>query len=350
MNLPSRISFPCLFWKQALEKGPIPFGYTVNQTNLVDWYPFIPVYKAGSGWLVHPGHEYGEHIVYETAAYSVDLTVIGNWAKLFVAASAPAEMQAKVYHYDMPAARSFAVTVSHLYEEISQTVGSVTVTSYAFPIHKTSNQTALKTTVEALQLFQELFGPYPHPLLTVVEADFLDGMEYDGLYFLSRGFYNLYSGTPGEYLVAIAAHETAHQWWYALVGNDQALEPWLDEALCTYSEKLYYERYSPEGLKWWWEYRVAYYHPEGWVDTQIYPPQGKRQSYNQYRDAVYLRGAMFLEELRKQAGDEAFFAFLKDYVIQYSGKAATRADFFNLLAKHSSVDFSELIAAFFQQP
>ena len=26
-------------------------------------------------------------------------------------------------------------------------------------------------------------------------------------------------------------HETAHQWFYSLVGNDQARDPWLDESL-----------------------------------------------------------------------------------------------------------------------
>ena len=86
----------------------------------------------------------------------------------------------------------------------------------------------------------------------MVEADFLDGMEYDGLYFLSKGFYNLYSGGPADYLTAIAAHETSHQWWYSAIGNDQALEPWLDEALATYSERLFYENLHPEGLVWWW--------------------------------------------------------------------------------------------------
>lgn len=35
---------------------------------------------------------------------------------------------------------------------------------------------------------------------------------------------------------ANAAHETAHQWFYSLVGNDQARDPWLDEGLATWPE------------------------------------------------------------------------------------------------------------------
>ena len=32
------------------------------------------------------------------------------------------------------------------------------------------------------------------------------------------------------------SHELAHQWFYSLVGNDQARDPWLDEGLATYAQ------------------------------------------------------------------------------------------------------------------
>ena len=172
-------------------------------------------------------------------------------------------------------------------------------------------------------------------------------MEYDGLYFLSNGFYNLYQGTPGEYLIAIAAHETAHQWWYALVGNDQAMEPWLDEALCTYSERLFYEHLYPEALEWWWAYRVNYYDPRGWVDDTIYNPHGYQNAYRSYRDAVYLNGARFLEDLRNLIGDEAFFSFLKDYTANYSRRITTSAEFFQLLEGYHQKDIQPLKDKYF---
>jgi aminopeptidase N len=261
-----------------------------------------------------------------------------------VAASAPAQRIGDAYRYSYDDARNFAISVSPEYQVYTATVGTTSVLSYAFSFHAAAGQAALQTTAEALELYNRLFGPYPRPLLSVVEADFLDGMEYDGLYFLSNGFYNLYQGTPGEYLVAIAAHETAHQWFYARVGNDQALEPWLDEALCTYSERLFYENVHPDALQWWWDYRVKYYQPQGWVDGSIYNPAG----YRAYRDAVYLNGAIFLEELRKQVGDEVFFAFLRDYVAQMSDQIATREDFFRILGEHAHTDIVPLLKNYFQ--
>lgn len=333
---------------------PVPFGYTVRQTNLVDWYPFIPPYVPGQGWLVHDPWFYGEHLVYETAEFQVDFRLAdapssataGGGQALTVAASAPASTDGEWYHYHLPVARNFALSASDMYQVLTTTVGDVTVLGYAFPFHARAGEAALKTTADALLLFNRLYGLYPHTTLSVVEADFLDGMEYDGLYFLSNGFYNLYNGSPGEYLSAIAAHETSHQWFYGLVGNDQAMEPWLDEALATYSERLFYENLYPQALDWWWEYRVRYYQPHGWVDGTIYNPEG----YRSYRDAVYLNGAMFLEDLRNRVGDQVFFAFLSDYIRRFSYQRSTTQDFFTLLRQHTAISIEDLVHLYLNIP
>jgi hypothetical protein len=322
---------------------PVPFGYTDRQTNMVDWYPFIPPYIPGEGWLVNQAGAFGEHLVYEIADFEVDIQLVGNTKDLVIAASAAEEINGEWHRYQHKAARNFAWSVSHMYEVTSKTLDEVTVLNYAFPMHAAAGERTLQVTAEALALYNQIYSPYPRDTLSVVEADFLDGMEFDGLYFLSNGFYNLYSGKPDDYLTAIAAHETAHQWWYAQVGNDQAHEPWLDEALCTYSERLYFENLYPEALDWWWTYRVFYYEPRGWVDGSIYNPEG----YRAYRDAVYLNGAVFLEELRETIGEQAFFAFLTDFALKNTGRIATADDFFAILEEHTQTDISTLMVKYF---
>lgn len=331
----------------SVQVRPIPFGYTVRQTNLVDWYPFVAPYRSGEGepgsWLAHPAGFFGEHLVYPVADFDVSIRLEDARTDLIVAASTPALETDGWRRYHMEKARNFAWSVSPEYIVASTQVGQTTMTSYTFPYHATAGETVLKTTADALSLFSELFGPYPRSALSVVEADFLDGMEYDGLYFLSNGFYNLYQGNPGEYLVAISAHETAHMWWYALVGNDQALEPWLDEALCTYSELLFYERYHPSAIDWWWAYRINYYEPRGWVDGSIYNPDG----YRAYRDAAYLNGAVFLDELRQAIGPDTFTRFLHAYSTQSTYQIVTAHDFFSLISDISPADISTLKGKYF---
>lgn len=325
--------------------GPNPFGYTGRQVNLTDWHPFVPPFVAGE-WLVHNPWYYGEHLVYPVADYKVEIRLTNAPEGTVIAASALDRGTGEVHHYQQEAARNFVWSVSPEYRVFQETVDGVTLLGYGFPYDAETGQAAFEATVESFRLYSQLFGPYPHESLSMVQADFLHGMEYDGLYYLSKAFYNTYDGTPATYLVAIAVHETAHQWWFGLVGNDQALEPWLDEALCTYTELLYYEHLHPEALQWWWDYRVDYYEPQGWVDLSIYDSGG----YRPYRDAVYLNGMIFLRDLRELVGAEVFAAFLQDYVARHSQGLATADEFFAILGEHSAADWSLLKAKYFQYP
>jgi len=342
LSLTYELSIPPIVTSE--DWGPNPFGYTSRQINLTDWYPFIPPYIDGEGWLVHNPWYYGEHLVYPVADFDVTIKITNAPGGTIIAASTLAEVAEDSYHYRMDQTRNFVWSVSPEYRVFQDKVGEITVLGYAFPYDILPGEAAFKTTLKALELYQSLFGPYPFDALTGIQADFEHGMEYSGLYFLSKAFYSTYDGSTSTYLVTIAAHETAHQWWYGRVGNDQALEPWLDEALCTYSEKLFYENLYPASMSWWDYARVAYYEPAGWVDGSIYNTTG----YRPYRDAVYLNGALFLDELRGLVGDEDFFDFLSDYVGRKTNQLATADDFFAILRLHTDADWSELSAKYFE--
>jgi hypothetical protein len=342
LSLSYEINIPPLLTSEDF--GPNPFGYTTRQTNLTDWYPFVPPYVDGEGWLVHNPWYYGEHLVYPVADFDVTIQLTNAPANTVIAASALDMGNGDLHHYVLEGARNFVWSASPEYRVFQDVVGDTTVLGYAFPYDVVPGEAAFKTTVEALTLYNQLFDPYPFDSMTVIQADFDHGMEYSGLYFLSKAFYSTYDGTTSTYLVAIAAHETAHQWWYGLVGNDQALEPWLDEAMCTYSEKLYYENLHPKSLGWWEYARVAYYEPTGWVDSTIYNTPG----YRPYRDAVYLNGAMFLDALRELVGERAFFNFLRDYTTRSTGRLATAEDFFAILGENSDADWSALLEEYFE--
>jgi aminopeptidase N len=246
--------------------------------------------------------------------------------------------------FTLEAGRTFALSMSIDYKVATQTVGDVKVYAYYFAFYDTQGEALLQTTAQALQVFNERFGPYRHKTLTAVQGDFNDGMEFSGFYFISRDYFNLYDNTPKNYMVTIGAHETAHQWWFDGVANDQGLEPWLDEALATYSERIYYESVYPDLVDWWWGYRYFEFQKAGYVDTPVYNGGGQRP----YWDKVYLTGARFFEELRERVGDEIFFAFLKDYYTQYVGRRATALDFFRVFREHSSADISDLMAEYFK--
>ena len=328
------------------EVRPQIYGFSDRQINLVEWYPFVVPYMNGD-WVLHNPWYYGEHLVYDLADFDVTISFSdGTDPKI---ASSGAEVDsgtAGSRRYKLEAGRTFALSISTLYKVAMQQVGDVTVYSYFFGFYDAPGEAMLETTVEAMQVYADKFGPYRHKTMTAVQGDFNDGMEYSGFYFVSRDYFNLYDNTPKNYLVIIAAHETAHQWWFDAVGDDQALEPWLDETLATYSERIYYESVHPDLVDWWWGYRYFEFQAPGFVDTQIYDGGGQRP----YWDKVYLSGARFLEALREKVGDEIFFAFLKDYYTQFAGRRATAADFFRVFREHSAADISDLMTEYFQNP
>jgi hypothetical protein len=311
------------------------FGYKTNQINLIDWYPFIVPFI--DGWLLHEPSEVGEYLVYDAVDYDVSLVVIPS---MTVAASAPLSGD----RYLLESARTFVLSASPDYQTTTASLDGVSLTGYYFATDKISGETTLQESAKALSVFSDMFGAYTHPSLSIVEADFFDGMEYDGLFFLGRHFYTANDGTKLNFMVDLAVHETAHQWWFSRVGSDQALDPWLDEALSTYSEYLFYEKVYPGVAETWWQFRVNSFFPIGDVDSSVYTTN----DFQAYANSVYLRGAQFLRDLRSRIGEDVFFAFLKDYAAQMMGKVATTTDFFRILSEHTDLDITDLVQIYFK--
>ena len=325
---------------------PQIFGVTARQVNLTDWYPMVLPFDPGSGWRLADPWFYGEHLVYPLANFDVTLHFKDPANAPLVAASAGAQIMDGGVHYVLEHGRDFVLAMGRQMQVKSAQVDGVTISSYYFPGSEAGGQAVLDATSKALRTYGALFGPYRHKTLAAVQGDFNDGMEFDGLYYLSNSFYNLYDGTPNNYLPLVAAHETSHQWWWGRVARDQARNPWLDESLASYCEKIFYEKNYPDSVKWWWSVRIDFYQPSGKIDGDVPSYAG----FAPYTNTVYKQGAHFFEDLRQALGDEAFFAFLKDYATQMDGKIAAPADFFRILKLHTSTDISALLAKYFAHP
>jgi len=319
----------------------LPYGYDSDQVNLTDWYPFIVPYS--NGWVLHNDYYLGEHLVYDSSDFDVNVKTTD--ANITFATSGVAEPNGEWTRYRLYGARTFALSASNQFQEVDATsAGGATIRVYYYPGYDTQGLAMLNAAVRAVNLYTLKFAPYPYGSLSVVQADLNDGQEYDGLVFLATKFYNEYNGSARSNLVTIGVHEIAHQWWFGLVGDDQATEPWLDEAMAVYSEAVFYKYSYPNALDWWWQFRVNYFGPSGYVDSSIYDPP----SFRAYVNAVYLNGANFLEALNYRMGDDDFYRFLQDYAARYSHGRATTADFFAVARQNTTADISDLIAAYFK--
>lgn len=321
------------------------FGYSKQAISLGNWYPVMAPYRQDKGWYTLSYFPVGDPYVTEVADYYVTITTTEG---VIVAGTGAETQTGNRWHYVAQRARSFALAASDVYlieTAPAGEAGQQVVHSYYLPGHEAAGRAALDTAAKAIELFSELYGPYPYQAYRVCETEFAGGLEFSGLTFLGSTFYGQYDGTARTSLISLTAHEVSHQWFYGLVGNDQVAEPWLDEALAQYSSYLYYERYLPSDKDWWWETEVRQYAPAGKIDLLIYQFRNNRD----YMNAVYRRGAEFVQDLRETMGDPAFFAFLQQYVQRYSYQLAKSRDFFTVIREFTTADLMPLQEAYFRQ-
>lgn len=122
-------------------------------------------------------------------------------------------------------ARDFALAIGPMRVRTTKVRG-VLIRAFVGPRTREAKTSlrAARRTVSALERRLARYGSTELDVLLLgAGVGGFGGMEYPELVF-----------TQPDALVV--AHEIAHQWWYGIVGDDQYLEPWLDESFASYFE------------------------------------------------------------------------------------------------------------------
>jgi hypothetical protein len=310
-------------------------GYTSRQTNIGQWLPVVAP-RDGEAWISHEEIPIGEQDALEVANWDIHFRMLGAPSIVQIAAPGTSEqIDDHEWHFTLQEARDFSFSIGENYRLLQQkTTSGINVELYCFDDTLIPNDNgsvdsaayALNVAVKSLNLYETVYGAYPLQRLVIVEGDFPDGMEFSGIVFVGGEYFRGLTGVQ-SYLTIITAHEVSHQWWYSRVGNDQAIAPWLDEALATYSEVIFIEKYYPTLKEWWWDFRVNRLAPQGFVDSTVYEFSSRRA----YINAVYLRGVQMLNDLRSELGDDTFFSWLNRYASEGAGRIMTSGLFWSLL-------------------
>src|SRR5690349_20579860 len=102
--------------------------------NLTNWYQFVVPFINGN-WVLHEPWSYGEHLVYDSVDFEVNLKFTDPSTAPMVASSGAAEPQADFTRYTISSARAFVISASREFEVSSTQVGDVLVSSYYFPLY-----------------------------------------------------------------------------------------------------------------------------------------------------------------------------------------------------------------------
>jgi hypothetical protein len=308
------------------------YNFSEEVLALSGWYPILAVYDE-DGWNLDPVSNIGDSVFSDMALYTVDITLDSDL--VLAASGTETDRQGQGdetrYRFVSGPARDFFLAASPFFQVSSQIVDGTEINAFTLPDHEPGGQKVLSVAGDSLRTYNQLFGAYPYTELDVVDGPMRNasGVEYPGIVMIASHHYN----EPDSVALAVTvAHEVAHQWWYHLVGNDVIDEPWLDEALTTYSSALYFQYVLGEG-----NYQGYIRSLEGNYNSLV--EQGRDDLVTQgldyfensensgvYGAVVYVKGALFFKEVRQAIGDAAFFAALQNYYRDRKYKVAAAED------------------------
>jgi len=176
----------------------------------------------------------------------------------------------------------------------------------------------------AIGLFSDMFGPLAQPNVTVAQipdSSTLSSFAAPGLLLVSQ---REWLATPNPRLLANLA---ASQWWGDQVMAASASDTWLTDGLTRYCEALYVEQAASKAAldQALDDFAIGALMYEG--AAPIAESARLAPFSPEYQSVVINKGAIIFHMLRGQLGDSNFFALLKDFATQYSGKWASIDNF-----------------------
>ncbi|WEV28831.1 M1 family metallopeptidase [Streptomyces sp. 71268] len=194
---------------------------------------------------------------------------------------------------------------------------------------------SIERSTEITEWLETVFGPYPFNsvggYVPNVPASY-------ALETQTRPFYGKKAFDRGSN-VSVVVHELAHQWYGDSVSLKDWKDIWVNEGFARYSQWLWSEK-EGEGTA----QELAQYaydqHPADDPFWKVKP--GDPGPDNQFHGAVYDRGAIALQALRNEIGDDAFFAILKDWPTVNKYGTASVKDFVHFAEKSSGKPLAQL--------
>lgn len=179
----------------------------------------------------------------------------------------------------------------------------IEVLNYVYPEVLQQAQAATQSTVEIMQLFNELFGEYPFADEKYGHAmfGFGGGMEHQTMSFMG-GFSHL-----------LQAHELAHQWFGDKITCGSWSDIWLNEGFASYLEGLTYEYgLGPNTFFNWKRQYIASITSQ--PDGSLYVRDTSSVSRIFSGRLSYNKGGMVVHMLRWKLGDDAFYQGVRNYL------------------------------------
>ena len=346
-------------------KLPIDFGSdqvygTFNFSSdgpvmlMANAYPLLALLED-SEWRADPVLPEGDAVNSRIALYRVEVRVPAAWQ--VVSSGHEVSRSGSSDHAVIQIAggplREFMLAASPTFELEQILWEDITINHWGQPESESSRAEVMQVAVDALSLFSQTFGSLPYNELDILAAPLnnASGVEYPGLILVGEALYN--NQSLPHILPMVTAHEIAHQWWYAVVGNDVLLHPWLDEALATYSAQLYllnHDLMFYQGALREYRKQVTDLEAASGVQPLDQSVAELTDLERAYPVIAYLKGNLFFEALREKIGAAEFNAALQVYYRENSYQIASPADLLDSFEVACTCDLNGLFSDWGVQP
>jgi hypothetical protein len=299
-------------------------SYTIDH-----WFPLLAGYDPANGYDLGPLSINGDPVFSNVAFFTVSLATPEAMVVASTGTIEETENDGGITTtaYVSGPTRNFTLAISEHYTVAEGMAGDTTVRSYYLPGHQERGEITLQWTIDSIELFNDLIGPYPYEQFSVVDAAIgggAAGIEFPQIVYVASSFYDEPLDDERfprghEYTLV---HEVLHQWWYGVVGNNQHQHAFLDESLTNYLTVVYFEKIYGEDvaqqqalLNLVAPYLIFLYgvfsapNDDEVVDT----PTDSFSSGEAYGTIIYSKGSIGFQAIREELGDDAFFAALQAY-------------------------------------
>lgn len=338
------------------------FGINSREGSLAmaQWYPVVAGRDPGAGWMLDPPSENGDPVFSDVALYDVSVRIDEDYELVATGVEqsvSAVDAEGKTTHRIVSGpVRDFTMVADDDLGRVSREVDGITVTSW-FPTGQERVGGAVADyAAQAVTIFEDLLGPYPYTELDLVSVplDGAAGVEFPQLIYIGQGYYNddqsLQAPNALDFTVA---HEVIHQWFYALVGNNQYDHAFIDEGLTNFlSAQVYFERQYGQSVA----ARVVQRYLQDPFDRNVGrgndqvvdQPTDEFATGNAYVFAAYSKAPLGFAAIRSEIGDDAFFAALRAYVAEFRFRVATPDDLLGAFEEASGTELDEVWRHWFE--
>jgi Peptidase family M1 domain len=179
----------------------------------------------------------------------------------------------------------------------------------------------------ALPFADKTFGKYPYNQYSFIQGGD-GGMEYP--------MATLIKGAGPDLVI----HEFMHSWYQGVLGTNESLYHWMDEGFATYAESRIYKDLDlliDTGFIYAETYKTYYQLVKSGKEEAMITHADHFNTNYAYRNASYIKGAVFLEQLGYITGAEIRDRILMEYYHLWKFKHPNASDFIHIAEKISDV-------------